>query len=66
MIFIDTSAWYASEVEDDINREKARKFLSELASGTHGVAVTTDYVLDEILTLLQSSRGLPAALTFIE
>ena len=66
MIFIDTSAWYASEVEDDINHEKAREFLGELASGKHGVAVATDYVLDETLTLLQSKRGLPAALTFIE
>ena len=66
MIFVDTSAWYASEVEDDINHEEARKFLSEIASGKYGVAVTTDYVLDETLTLLQSKKGLPVALTFIE
>ena len=66
MIFVDTSAWYALEVEDDINHEKARKFLSEIASGKHGVAVTTDYVLDETLTLLRSKKGLPAALSFID
>jgi len=65
MIFVDTSAWYASEVEDDINYEKARKFILETASGKHGVAVTTDYVLDEALTLLQSKKGLPVALAFI-
>src|SRR5208283_383744 len=66
MIFVDTSAWYASEVEDDINHEQARKFLHQLASGKHGVAVTTDYVLDETLTLLRSRRGLPPALAFID
>ena len=66
MIFVDTSAWYALEVEDDINYEKARKFLSEIALGKHGVAVTTDYVLDETLTLLRSKKGLPVAQTFID
>ena len=66
MIFIDTSAWYALEVEDEINHEKARGFLSELATGQHGVAITTDYVLDETMTLLQSKEGLPVAVAFIE
>jgi hypothetical protein len=66
MIFVDTSAWYATEVQDDVNHEQARKFLAQLASGRHGVAITTDYVLDETLTLLRSRRGLPAAITFID
>ena len=66
MIFVDSSAWYASEVEDDVNHEQARKFLSQLASGRHGVAITTDYVLDETMTLLRSRRGLPDAVTFID
>ncbi len=66
MIFVDTSAWYATEVQDDVNHEQARKFLSQLASGRHGVAITTDYVLDETLTLLRSRRGLHAAITFID
>ncbi|MCW3999893.1 MAG: type II toxin-antitoxin system VapC family toxin [Candidatus Bathyarchaeota archaeon] len=66
MIFVDTSAWYALEVEDEINHRNARKFLSDIATGQHGVAITTDYVLDETLTLLQSRKGLPAALEFID
>jgi predicted nucleic acid-binding protein len=66
MIFVDTSAWYALEVEDEINHEKARSFLSELATGQHGVAITTDYVLDETMTLLQSKKGLPVSVAFIE
>jgi predicted nucleic acid-binding protein len=39
--------------------KKARKFISEIALGKHGVAVTTDYVLDETLTLLRSKKGCP-------
>jgi uncharacterized protein len=66
LIFIDTSAWYALEVEDDINHEKALKFLSNIASGKQGIAITTDYVLDETLTLLRSRRDLDSAVTFID
>lgn len=65
MIFVDTSAWYAVEVEDDVNHEAAYKFLSTLASGKHGVSITTDYVLDEALTLLRSRRDLASATAFI-
>ena len=66
MIFVDTSAWYAVEVEDDVNHEEACKFLSKIASGKHGVSVTTDYVLDEALTLLRSRRSLSSALCFMD
>ena len=66
MIFVDTSAWYALEVEDDINHEAACKFLSNIASGKHGVSITTDYVLDEALTLLRSRRDLASATAFID
>ena len=66
MIFVDTSAWYAVEVEDDVNHEAACKFLSKIASGKHGVSVTTDHVLDETLTLLRSRRDLASASAFID
>jgi hypothetical protein len=66
LIFVDTSAWYAIEVEDDVNHEAAYRFLSKIASGKHGVSITTDYVLDEALTLLRVRRGLPSASAFID
>lgn len=66
MIFVDTSAWYAIEVEDDVNHEAACKFLSNIACGKHGVSITTDYVLDEALTLLRSRRDLTSATAFID
>ena len=66
MIFVDTSAWYAVEVEDDVNHEAASKFLSTIAQGKHGISITTDYVLDETLTLLRSRRSLSSASAFID
>lgn len=66
MIFVDTSAWYALEVEDDVNHQAACKFLQQLASGKNGISITTDYILDETLTLLRSRRGLTPATTFID
>jgi Predicted nucleic acid-binding protein, contains PIN domain len=66
MIFIDTSAWYALEVEDDINHERALDFLANIASGKQGISVTTDYILDETLTLLRSRRDLDSAVAFID
>jgi len=65
MIFIDTSAWYAVEVEDDVNHKAACKFIAQITSGKHGAGITTDYILDETLTLLRSRRGLDSALSFI-
>ncbi|MDE1858844.1 MAG: type II toxin-antitoxin system VapC family toxin [Thaumarchaeota archaeon] len=66
MIFVDTGAWYAAEVEDDVNHLAARKLLAEMSKGGHGVPLTTDYVLDETMTLLRSRRGLGAATTFVD
>jgi uncharacterized protein len=66
MIFVDTGAWYASEVEDDANHASARSFLAKLSKGVYGVPLTTDYVLDEAITLLRSRRGLSVAIAFID
>jgi predicted nucleic acid-binding protein len=66
LIFVDTGAWYAAEVEDDVNHAAARKFLVQLSKGTHGAVVTTDYVLDEVMTLLKSRRNLSSATSFLD
>jgi predicted nucleic acid-binding protein len=66
LIFVDTSAWYALEVEDDVNHNAACNFLSKIASGKYGVSITPDYVLDEAHTLLRSRRDLTSAVTFID
>jgi predicted nucleic acid-binding protein len=53
MIFVDTSAWYAAAVPTDPNHIAADHFL---ASANPQKLITTDYVLDETMTLLKA-RG---------
>ena len=49
MIFVDTGAWYASLVPTDPDHGKAVKWLAT----NHSPLLTTDYVIDETLTLLR-------------
>lgn len=49
MIFVDTGAWYASLVPNDPDHGKAAKWLA----ANHSPLLTTDYVIDETLTLLR-------------
>ena len=64
MIFIDTSWFYAVEVEEDINHEKAMKSKKRLARGEYGTPYTTNYILDETITLLRFKASFNAALKF--
>ena len=52
MIFVDTGAWYASLVPTDPEHSKAVRWLA----ANHSPLLTTDYVIDETLTLLRA-RG---------
>lgn len=52
MIFVDTGAWYASLVPADPHHAKAAAWLAT----NHSILLTTDYVIDETLTLLRA-RG---------
>ena len=65
MIFVDTGAWYALECPPDRNHRNATAFLKELAKGRLGALVTTDYVLDEALTLLLLRFGAATAARFL-
>src|SRR5215510_13337962 len=49
MIFVDTGAWYASLVPTDPDHAKATAWLA----ANHSPLLTTDYVIDETLTLLR-------------
>ena len=52
MIFVDTSAWYARFASSDAHHAEAKAFhLSAPAR-----FVTTDYVVDETLTLFKARR----------
>jgi uncharacterized protein len=52
MIFVDTGAWFASTVPSDPNYPKAKAWMQNNQSPL----LTTDYVIDETLTLLRA-RG---------
>jgi uncharacterized protein len=49
MLFVDTGAWYASLVPTDPDHARAVKWLA----ANHAPLITTDYVIDETLTLLR-------------
>ena len=52
MVFVDTSAWFAAVVPSDPNHPRAANWLAANSE----VLITTDYILDETLTLLRT-RG---------
>ena len=52
MVFVDTSAWFAAVVPSDPNHNRAASWLATNSE----VLVTTDYIIDETLTLLRA-RG---------
>jgi predicted nucleic acid-binding protein len=53
MIFVDTSAWFAAFVKDDVRHLPAKHWLES----DHGPLVTTDYVIDELLTLMMARQN---------
>jgi uncharacterized protein len=52
MIFVDSGAWFASVINDDDDHEKAKIWLEQ----NKETLFTTDYIVDETLTLLRA-RG---------
>lgn len=60
MIFVDTSAWYASSSARDANHQDAKRFLASVRERL----VTTDYVVDETLTLFRARDENQHALSF--
>lgn len=58
MIFVDTSAWFATFVVADRHNAAATSWFSQNTIPL----VTTDYIVDELLTLLQARREYSMAL----
>jgi predicted nucleic acid-binding protein len=59
MIFVDTGAWFASIVPSDSDHQNAILWLT---NNTQSL-VTTDYVIDETLTLLRARGESKRAIT---
>ncbi len=61
-IFVDTGAWYATMVRKDRDHEAAKYFLEN-----HTLPlITSDYVMDETVTLLLSRVGHSYAVRFLD
>lgn len=60
MIFVDTSAWYALVSPRDANHQLAKTF----AESVQERFITSDYVVDETLTLLRARGETQHALAF--
>lgn len=49
MIYVDTGAWFARYVTDDVDHPAAKRWFANVPDRL----ITTDYVVDELLTLLK-------------
>jgi uncharacterized protein len=61
-VFVDTGAWYAAMVRKDRDHEAAKRFLKENTLPL----VTSDYIMDETVTLLLSRVGHGYAVKFLD
>jgi hypothetical protein len=61
-VFVDTGAWYASIVRKDHDHPKAKRFLKNNTSPL----ITSDYVMDETVTLLLTRVGHSYAVRFLD
>jgi uncharacterized protein len=59
-VFVDTSAWYALIDKADADH----RGVATAAAGRHGSLVTTNFVVDETLTLLRTRLGWRTARSF--
>jgi predicted nucleic acid-binding protein len=64
-IFVDTWAWLALSNRKDMHHELARKWYGEMKAAGY-IMVTSDYVLDEVITALFKNVVFNSAIEFIE
>jgi predicted nucleic acid-binding protein len=66
MIFMDTSAFFASKVSNDINHSSALLVEAQIQEGRYGKMVTTNYILDELFTLFRGRLAHPELIQIVE
>lgn len=64
MIFIDTSAFYAMEVQTDVNHNTASLVKADIAKNKYGLLYTTNNIINEALTLFLFKVGHKEAVGF--
>ena len=56
-VFVDTGLFYALQNTRAEHHDEARRALWTVADGRYGRAYTSEYVFDEVITLVRSHRG---------
>ncbi|MBU1088831.1 PIN domain-containing protein, partial [Patescibacteria group bacterium] len=64
-IFVDTCAWLAHFLKNDINHKIAKNFLKQEIK-KNSLICTSNYVIDEAVTRLRYDSGWPNTSKFIE
>ncbi len=62
--FVDTSAFYASKDPSDKNNQKAKVFLEQIKNDLTSTLITSNFVLDETITIIRMKLGHDAAVQF--
>jgi len=63
---VDTGAFFALKVDSDVNHRRANRFLPRILDGEFGRMITTDYVIDELVTLTRMRVNHTAAVKLYE
>ena len=61
MIFVDSSAWLALADPAESNHRSALALNDAIRRGVHGYVVSTDFVLDDTLTIVRARAGIEKA-----
>jgi predicted nucleic acid-binding protein len=64
-VFVDTGAWYAVQVTDDIHHAAAQAALHALVESGLPI-ITSNLVIGETYTLLRTAKGYRAAKRFLD
>jgi predicted nucleic acid-binding protein len=64
-VFVDTGAWYAVQVTDDMHHAAAQATLQSLL-GAGALLVTSNLVIGETYTLLRTAKGYREATRFLD
>ncbi len=60
MIFVDTTVWVGASDRNDDFHESSRQIAEAILFGKMPIALTTDFVIDETVTILGKRKGFGA------
>jgi len=64
-IFLDTGIFFGAFNVEDVNHSSAQKIYLSVFDGNYGAVFTSDYIIDETITLLKVKASPEVALKFL-